>query len=133
MKRKWLRRLGVALIASPEPLTTPAGIALLGIAYYLSRRQEAMNDRHARELVRFYMAHARLFDDGVHHGMVTSKNVVHHTIKRGLFPQYGNVGGFHADSQRLNLHNVSAIPEKVIHHTLRRSLQTKKLVAPSSV
>jgi TPP-dependent 2-oxoacid decarboxylase len=59
---------------------------------------------------------------------VTSKNVIHHTLKRGLFAQYGNVGGFHADSLRLNSHNVSAAPEKVIHHTLNQSLQTKKPV-----
>ena len=141
MNRKWLKYLGIALISSPEPLTTPAGAALLGITYFLSKRQNTKNDRHTRELVSFYLAHARLFNDRVHHGLlvtsknvthhglpVTSKNVIHHTLKRGLFAQYGNVGGFQADSLRLNSHNVSAAPEKVIHHTLNRRFQTKKPV-----
>jgi len=129
VNRKWLKYVGIALISSPEPLTTPAGAALLGITYFLSKRQNAKNDRHARELISFYLAHTRLFNDRVHHGLpVTSKNMIHHTLNRGLFAQYGYVGSFRADSLRLNSYNVSAAPEKVIHHTLKRSLQTKKPV-----
>ncbi len=123
MNRKWLRFLGVALVSSPEPLTTPAGVALLGITYFLSKRQNTKNDRHARELVSFYLAHAGLFNNGVRHGVpVTSKNVIHHTLNRGLFARYGNVGGLHADSQRPNLHNVPMGAQKVVHHTLNRGL-----------
>jgi hypothetical protein len=38
---KVLRRLGVALILSPEFITTPFGVALVLVARYLARKREA--------------------------------------------------------------------------------------------
>jgi len=52
-----LRRLGVALIFAPEPFTTPAGVACILVARYLSKRHEAgLNDR-LRETVQYSLAH----------------------------------------------------------------------------
>ena len=118
MNRKWLKRLGLVLIVSPEPFTTPAGVALLGAAHLLSKRQKTKNDRRARELVSFYLARAKGLNDRVHHG-TTSKKVIHHTLNRNL-SQYDNDGSFHDNSQRLNSPDVPTVSQKVVHHSLNR-------------
>lgn len=60
---KFLRRLGIALIFSPEFITTPFGVALILVARYLSRRHEASVNRRLRETVEYYLAHTRRFSD----------------------------------------------------------------------
>jgi hypothetical protein len=60
-----LKRVGIALIALPEPFTTPFGVALLLTSRYLSRRVEASQNNRLRETVRFYLTHSGSFDDAV--------------------------------------------------------------------
>jgi hypothetical protein len=60
-----LKRVGIALIALPEPFTTPFGVALLLTSRYLSRRVEARQNNRLRETVRYYLAHSGSFDDVV--------------------------------------------------------------------
>jgi hypothetical protein len=62
---KVLRRLGITLIALPEPVTTPFGVALVLLSRYLSRRLEASQDNRLRETVQYYLAHASRFSDYV--------------------------------------------------------------------
>ena len=58
-----LKRVGIALIALPEPFTTPFGVALLLTSRYLSRRLEARQNNRLQETVRYYLAHSGRFDD----------------------------------------------------------------------
>lgn len=58
---KFLRRLGITLIALPEPFTTPFGVALVLLSRYLSRRREASRNKRLREMVSYYLAHTKLF------------------------------------------------------------------------
>lgn len=60
---KFLRHLGIALIASPDPVTTPFGVALVFVSRYLSRRLEASRNNRLRETVKYYLAHTRRFSD----------------------------------------------------------------------
>jgi hypothetical protein len=60
-----LKRVGIALIALPEPFTTPFGVALLLTSRYLSRRVEARQNNRLRETVRYYLAHSGTFDNVV--------------------------------------------------------------------
>jgi hypothetical protein len=58
-----LRRLGIVLIALPEPITTPFGVALGLTAHYLSRRLEASLNKRLRETLKNYLAKFKRFSD----------------------------------------------------------------------
>jgi hypothetical protein len=53
--------LGIALIALPEPFTTPFGVALVLISRYLSKRHEASRNECIQETVNYYLAHTGRF------------------------------------------------------------------------
>lgn len=57
---KLLRHLGVALLFAPEPLSTPLGVAFILVARHLSRKLEATQNAHLREMVKHYLAHSGL-------------------------------------------------------------------------
>jgi len=86
-----LRRVGIALIALPEPFTTPFGVALLLTSRYLSRRVETRQNNRLRETVRYYLAHSGSFDDVVGDepaapsliGYPSSEHVIRGTYARG--------------------------------------------------
>ena len=58
---KLLRRLGITLIALPEPVTTPFGVALLLTSHYLSKRLETRQNDRLRETIGHYLAHTGWF------------------------------------------------------------------------
>lgn len=58
---KILRRLGIVLIALPEPFTTPFGVALVLLSRYLYKRREASRNKRLQETVQYYLANTRLF------------------------------------------------------------------------
>jgi hypothetical protein len=58
-----LRHLGIVLIALPEPITTPFGVALVLASRYLSRRLEASLSKRLRETLKHYLAHFKHFKD----------------------------------------------------------------------
>lgn len=60
---KLLRQVGIVLIALPEFITTPLGVALIVTSNYLSRRLEAKVLKRLREKLTHYLAHFRHFSD----------------------------------------------------------------------
>ena len=52
---KWLRGVGIALVAMPEPFTTPFGVALLGASLLLARQQEMRRRAYLRHLMKEYI------------------------------------------------------------------------------
>lgn len=57
---KLLRRLGIVLIALPEAVTTPFGVALLFASRYLSKRIESSLYERLRGTFQNYLAHTNL-------------------------------------------------------------------------
>jgi len=60
---KLLRHLGIGLIALPEPITTPFGVALVFASRYLSRRLDASLYKRLRETLKHYLPHFKRFGD----------------------------------------------------------------------
>ncbi len=60
---KLLRHLGIVLIALPEPITTPFGVAFIVASRYLSKRREAHLNKRFRETFKHYLAHFNHFRD----------------------------------------------------------------------
>jgi hypothetical protein len=52
---KVMRGLGVALIAMPEPFTTPLGVGLLAASIVLAKRQESKRRAYLRHLLKEYV------------------------------------------------------------------------------
>lgn len=46
-----MKSLAVGLIVAPEPFTTLPGVALLGVALFLAKRQRTKNSMRTQELV----------------------------------------------------------------------------------
>ena len=65
MGGKVLRGLGIALIAMPEPFTTPLGVGLLAASWALSRHQESQRKAYVRHLVTEYLHTYRPFGYGM--------------------------------------------------------------------
>jgi hypothetical protein len=60
---KFLSHLGIVLVALPEPITTPFGVAFGFAAHYLSRRLEASLNKRLRETLKYYLARFKRFSD----------------------------------------------------------------------
>ena len=56
---KLLRRLGIALIAMPEAVTTPIGVALILTSRYLSKKIEADLYKRLHGTFQHYLAHSK--------------------------------------------------------------------------
>jgi hypothetical protein len=64
MSRKLLRGVGLALIAMPEPFTTPLGVGLLAASWVLAKRQDAQRRAYLRHLLKEYLHTYRPFGHG---------------------------------------------------------------------
>jgi hypothetical protein len=145
---KLLRRLGITLIALPEPVTTPFGVALIFISRYLSRRLEASQNNRLRETVKYYLAHTRRFSDDAYGTSSTQGPVKRHSlsdehailgqiagsrsfaanpsVRQGRRDIQGGTANYTRDMQSLSrrykagnsFSNTSARTEKVIYHTI---------------
>jgi len=62
---KVLRGLGIALIAMPEPFTTPLGVGLLAASWVLSRHEESQRKARVRHVVTEYLHTYKPFGYGV--------------------------------------------------------------------
>lgn len=129
-----LRRLGIALIALPEPFTTPFGVALVLASRYLSRRLEANRNKRLREMVRYYLAHTTLFSGDADGKSTAPGSVKRHTQSKehAILGQITGSRSFARDIQspsgRYKAGNsfrvesewsgTSSRAEKVIHHTI---------------
>jgi hypothetical protein len=65
MSGKLLKGVGLALIAMPEPFTTPLGIGLVAAAWVLSRHQESQKKAYVRHLLGEYLHTYRPFGYGI--------------------------------------------------------------------
>jgi hypothetical protein len=80
-----MRRVGIALIAFPELITTPFGVALLVTAQVLSRRVEANLNKRLRNTVQQLFTHLSHFShDGKASALKKEKN--YSRYKEYLFP-----------------------------------------------
>jgi hypothetical protein len=62
---KLLKRLGLLLIALPEPFTTPFGVALILVARHLSKKREDSRNKRLQETIQYYLAHTSRFSGDV--------------------------------------------------------------------
>jgi hypothetical protein len=107
---KLLRNLGIALIALPEPITTPFGAALVLTSRYLSRRLEASLSKLIRERVRQYLTHFK----GLKFN--TARDVVRHTVAtESLFLRYKVDDSPKVAASR---HDAYGAAGKMIYHTI---------------
>jgi hypothetical protein len=117
---KFLRRLGIALIFLPELITTPFGVALVLVARYLSRRREASQNKHLREMVKYYLAHTGHFSgdaDGVSSALGSAKR--HTQSEEQLIPQqYTGSRSFEANSAPSVRQSMRDVRDGTVHHTL---------------
>ena len=75
MKGKLLRGMGIALIAMPEPITTPIGFGLLAAAWVLSRHEQSQKKAYLRHMVTEYLHTYRPFGYGVGSEVKTSASL----------------------------------------------------------
>jgi hypothetical protein len=87
-----LKRVGIALIALPEPFTTPFGVALLLTSRYLSRKVEARQNNRLRETVRHYLAHSGSFDGVVADGPAAPSVIGYPSAEHAIRCSYAGGG-----------------------------------------
>jgi hypothetical protein len=111
---KVLKGLGIALIAMPEPFTTPLGVGLLAASWVLSRQEESRRKAHVRHIVTEYLHTYRPFGYGVGSKPKTSSSL----------PYREPEPLFHAGAAMARQAVASAQPlysrdakEKVVHHS----------------
>jgi hypothetical protein len=93
-----IKHLGIVLIALPEFVTTPLGVALVLLARYLSRKLESSLNRRLRESLTYYLAHFRRFDDGANVKAAVPASVRHYSQaeEQPVSWRYRNTRGFEA-------------------------------------
>ena len=116
---KLLRRLGIALIALPEPFTTPFGVALVLVSRYLSKRREASRNKRLRETVQYYLAHTRLFSGDAYSESNAPGSVKRYTRnEEHLIPrQYTGNCSFEANPAPSVCQSWRDMQNDTIHHT----------------
>ena len=116
---KLLRRLGIALIALPEPFTTPFGVALVLLSRYLSKRREASRNKRLRETVQYYLAHTRRFSGDAYSESSAPGSVKRYTrSEEHLIPQqYTGNCSFEANLAPSVCQSWRDMQNDTIHHT----------------
>jgi len=115
---KLLRHLGMVLIALPEPITTPFGVALVFASRYLSRRLEASLNKHLRETLKHYLAHFKRFGDDAD-GKSSAPGRARRQSEEHLLPwQYKDSHSFKANPRPLVWQSLRDTGDDVIHHTV---------------
>jgi hypothetical protein len=117
---KFLRRLGVALILSPEFITTPFGVALVLIARYLAKKHAASLNNRLREMVEYYLAHTGRFGDDADSQSSVLGSVTRYTLseERAILGQITGSRGFEANLAPLVLQNWHDMRGRTVHHTM---------------
>jgi hypothetical protein len=113
MRGKLLRGLGVALIAAPEPFTTPFGVGLLAAYWVISRYQESQRKAYLRHLVREYASVYRPFGYGMGSVPKTSADLPYRK-KEPLFRAEENLTpGLRRSAARAP----SVSDKRIVHHS----------------
>ena len=97
MTRKLIRGVGLALIAMPEPITTPIGVSLLAVSWVMARRHDAQKRAYLRHILQEYLHTYKPFGYGVDTKTVAhSLNRIENTsfYDRGKGPSRVGFGGY---------------------------------------
>jgi hypothetical protein len=117
---KFLRRLGIALIFLPELITTPFGVALVLVARYLARRLEARQNKHLREMVKYYLAHTGRFSDDADGKSSAPGSAKRYTQseERPIPQQYTGSRSLEANLAPSVLQSWRDMRDRTVHHTM---------------
>jgi len=75
MNGKLLKGVGLALIAMPEPFTTPIGAGLIAASFIISKTQESRKRKHLRHILGEYLNTYRPFGYGMNYVPKTSADL----------------------------------------------------------
>ncbi len=112
MKGKLLRGMGIALIAMPEPITTPIGVGFLAAAWVLSRHEESQKKAYLRHIVTEYLHTYRPFGYGVGSQVKTSASLPY----RSPEPLYHSGMATGLKPSNPAAHHSQPTSEKVVMH-----------------
>ena len=84
MSRKVLRGVGLALIALPEPITTPIGLGILAASWAISRHEESRKKARLKYILKDYLHSYRPFGLGMNVDAPVPR-VVSHRERQPLF------------------------------------------------
>jgi hypothetical protein len=87
MNGKLLKGVGLALIALPEPITTPIGAGLIAASFILSKHEESKKRKYLRHILGEYLNSYRPFGYGMAYTPKTSANLPYREPK----PLYNQV------------------------------------------
>jgi hypothetical protein len=122
MSGNLLKGVGLALIAMPEPFTTPLGVGLVAAAWALSRYQESQRRAYARHLMGEFLHTYRPFGYGIGSHVNTSGNLPYRD-KEPLYHADGNHGEWTGSPR---VHQQLAATPQIIHHSLDRVPSSRK-------
>ena len=109
---KFLRGLGVALIALPEPITTPLGVSLVAASWLLARRQEQVRRAYLRHLLKEYVRSYRRLRPGGRY----DPDSLPFKYKEALYKRQDDLPRVGSGGYLRPGHVVKAPP--VVHHTM---------------
>lgn len=117
---KFLRRLGIALILSPEFITTPFGVALILAARYLSRRHEASQNNRLRGMVEYYLAHTGRFSGDADSESSVPSSVKRYTLseERAILGQITGSRSFEANIAPSVWQSWHDMRDRTVHHAM---------------
>jgi hypothetical protein len=123
MSGKLLRGVGLALIAMPEPFTTPLGVGLVAAAWALSRHEQSQRRAYVRHLLGEYLHTYRPFGYGIGSHTMTSADLPY----RGKEPLYHADGNHGSSAKKVPSHQWrSGETPRVMHHVFDRVLALRK-------
>ncbi len=123
MSGNLLKGIGLALIAMPEPFTTPFGVGLVAAAWALSRHQESQRKAYARHLLGEYLHTYRPFGYGIGSRVATSANLPYRQ-KEPLYHADGNHGSIEkSGATHQAFHSVAP---RVVHHVFDRATALRR-------
>ncbi len=127
--RKLLKGLGIALIALPEPFTTPVGVALLCAAYALPGKPRVDSYNRLQEFCKLYLSlyQARSCDYNMGGQPRMPEKIARHTLRHDwsgqpIMPEKIVHHTIRYDWPGHPIIPEPVIPEKIVHHTLKRKL-----------
>ncbi len=116
MSGKLLRGVGLALIAMPEPITTPIGLGILGVSWAISRHEQSQKRAYLKHIIGEYLHTYRPFGYGMGSVTKTSADLPYRSQKEPLF----HIDGAYPAAARVAgnpvLRSGVASPS-VVHHT----------------
>ena len=117
---KFLRRLGIALVLSPEFITTPFGVALILAARYLSRRHEASQNNRLRGMVEYYLAHTGRFSGDADGESSVLSSVKRYTLseERAILGQITGSRSFEANIAPSVWQSWHDMRDRTVHHAI---------------